>query len=633
MNLKRSTLPFVVLALLLTGTGLLGGSPQNTAKPLPAIFVETSYPGANATVVADTVAAPIEQQVNGVMNSLHMMSHCTNDGRYVLTITFKRGTNLDIAKVLVQNRVALALPTLPDVVKHTGVTIKTKSPIRMLVSLSAPDGRHDTLYLSNYATFQIKDELARVPGVAEIAGIGMRDFSMRVWLDPLRLTARKLVASDVAKALEQQNVQIAVGQPGQPPAGKIAFQYQLTVKALGRLTEPKEFEDIIIKTDDKSALVRLKDVGRVELGAQSAESYVSLNGKPGVILGFYPTGGESPKELSRAVADKLKILRARLPKGLLLEVAFDFTANLEAAGRSTTAEYLLLDLQYPEPASAERMRENLASCEKLLRDVPGVQDVLAVSTNPFDIFSDQPCILMRLAPGDQPKVGREEITRNVRTKLEKIPDAMPRLRDLSRMGSFPRCGYPIDLAISGPEADKVQELAQKLAERLQKSKKLTDVWANQDGIPRASLYVDIDRKEALKQGLALQDIYRTIQIAVGSLQINEFIRYGGTGPVSIQIDDKFRKRAGDLKQIKLRNGQGQMIPLASVATVRTSQAPTAINRLDFKPMVQITANPAAEMSLAQARMLCESIFEQLRMESRLQAEYRLNWLNEISTQK
>jgi multidrug efflux pump subunit AcrB len=631
MILKQLTLPSVVLALLLAAGNLFGGPPEIAGKPQPIIVVEASYPGASAVVVADTVAAPIEQQVNGVQSSLLLRSRCTNEGRYLLAVTFKPGTDLDKAIALVQNRVALALPALPDAVKRGGVTVKKKSPVRMIVSLTAPEGRYDTLYLSNYATIQVQDLLVRIAGVGEVTRFGQRDYSMRIWLDPEKLAARNLVAGDVVKALEQQNVQIAVGQIGQPPADK--KDGEIIVTTLGRLAEPAQFEDIIVKTDGKAGMVRLKDVGRVELAASSTDSYVSLNGKPGVVLGIYPTGGTSPKDLSRAVADRIAMLGAHVPEGLRLEVAFDFTANLEAPGRPKTAEYLLIDVELPESASVDRRRETLTRCDKLLHDVAGVQDVLALNENPFDIIHNQPCILVRLAAADKRKISREEVMRTIRTKLEKIPDAVLRLRDLSRLGGFPRCGYPIDLAVNGPEADKVRELAQQLVERLQESKKLTDVWANQESTPRPCLYVDIDRTKAAAQGVALQDIFRTLEVSLGSTYINDSNRFGRTWQVVVQTDDKFRKRLEDLKQIKLRNDQGQMIPLASVAAVKTRNAPGAIIRLDLRPMVEITANPAAEVSRVQARTLCETLLEQIRKESRLSTEYRITWLQEIPTQK
>src|SRR5277367_419556 len=214
----------------------------------PSVEVSASYPGANAQVVADTVAAPIEQQVNGVEKMLYVSSQCTNDGTYTLTVTFKNGVDLNMAQVLVQNRVALADPILPDLVKRRGVSVKKKSPSQlMIVNLFSPDGSRDNLYLSNYATIQLKDELSRLPGVGDITYLGQRDYSMRLWLDPKKMAARNLTTSDVVNAVKNQNVQVAAGQIGRPPIPQ-GQQFQYTMSTLGRLEEEKQFGEIIVKT-------------------------------------------------------------------------------------------------------------------------------------------------------------------------------------------------------------------------------------------------------------------------------------------------------------------------------------------------------------------------------------------------
>src|SRR5688572_10735893 len=196
----------------------------------PSVSVTATYPGADAKVVAETVASPIEQQVNGVEKMLYMSSQSNSDGTYTLTVTFELGTDVDIAQVLVQNRVGIATPQLPDAVKQIGVTVKKKSPsILLAVNLYSPDKRYDALYISNYATIQVRDELASVKGVGNVAYLGQRDYSMRIWLDPDKMSIRNLTAGDVIAALKEQNVQVAAGKLGQPPvAGKQEFQLTLT---------------------------------------------------------------------------------------------------------------------------------------------------------------------------------------------------------------------------------------------------------------------------------------------------------------------------------------------------------------------------------------------------------------------
>ncbi|MFO0949124.1 MAG: multidrug efflux RND transporter permease subunit [Planctomycetota bacterium] len=291
----------------------------------PTVEVSASYPGANAVVLADTVAAPIEQQVNGVEDMLYMSSQCTNDGTYTLTVTFRSGTDLNLAQVLVQNRVNLAQPILPDLVKRRGITVKKKSPsILMIVNLFSPDGSRDNLYLSNYATIQLRDELSRLTGVGDISFLGQRDYSMRVWLDPEKMSVRNLSAGDVVQAIEQQNAQVAAGRIGQPPApqGQV-FQY--TMNTLGRLANSEQFEDMILKTDPDGRVVRLSDISRIELGAQGYDQACTLDGKPSVALSIYQLPGSNALDTAGLVRSKIEELKERFPEGLDYSIVYDTT--------------------------------------------------------------------------------------------------------------------------------------------------------------------------------------------------------------------------------------------------------------------------------------------------------------------
>lgn len=291
----------------------------------PTVEVSASYPGANAKVVAATVAAPIEQQVNGVENMMYMSSQCTNDGTYTLTITFEHGTNLNMAQVLVQNRVALAQPVLPDLVKRRGVAVKKKSPsVLMIVNLLSSDGTRDSLYLSNYATIQLKDELSRLPGVGDITYLGQRDYSMRLWLDPEKMASRNLTATDVVQAIESQNTQVAAGQIGQPPVatGQV---FQLTMSTMGRLVDADEFAELIVKSDADGRLVRLRDVANIELGAQGYDQTCTLDGRPSVALSVYQLPGSNALDTAGQVRTKMEELRTRFPRGVDYEIVYDTT--------------------------------------------------------------------------------------------------------------------------------------------------------------------------------------------------------------------------------------------------------------------------------------------------------------------
>src|SRR5438876_5821425 len=291
----------------------------------PTVEVSASYPGANSQTVADTVAAPIEQQVNGVENMLYMSSQCTNDGTYTLTVTFKVGIDLNIAQVLVQNRVSLAQPVLPDLVKRRGIQVKKKSPsILMIVNLFSPDNSRDSLYLSNYATIQLRDELSRLAGVGDITYLGQRDYSMRLWLDPEKMSARKITAGDVVTAIEQQNIQVAAGQIGQPPvpSGQI---FQFTMTTLGRLDDPEQFADMILKADTEGRIVRMRDVSTTELGALAYDQTCTLDGRPSVALSVYQLPGSNALDVAGRVRTKMEELKTRFPLGLDYAIVYDTT--------------------------------------------------------------------------------------------------------------------------------------------------------------------------------------------------------------------------------------------------------------------------------------------------------------------
>ena len=295
----------------------------------PTVEVSAIYPGANARVVSDTVAAPIEQQVNGVEGMMYMSSQCTNDGAYSLTVTFRQGTDLNLAQVLVQNRVALAQPILPSLVQRRGVTVKKKSPsVLMIVNLFSPDDSRENLYLSNYATIQLRDELSRLPGVGDITFLGQRDYSMRVWLDPERLSANRLTTEDVVRAIEQQNVQVATGQIGQPPAPKDQV-FQFTMTTLGRLTDDEQFGDMVLRTEADGSLVRLKDVARTELGALGYDQLCTLNSKPSVALSIYQLPGSNALGTAQLVRRKMDELKERFPGGVDYDIVYDTTPFIQ----------------------------------------------------------------------------------------------------------------------------------------------------------------------------------------------------------------------------------------------------------------------------------------------------------------
>ncbi len=297
----------------------------------PTVQVTTRYPGASATTLMDTVALPIEQQVNGVENMIYMQSTNTSDGSYTLNVTFSIGTNLDNAQILVQNRVSSALSQLPQAVQAQGVTVKKISTsILLFVTLTSPDGRYDSLYLANYATINLKDELGRLPGVGNVNVFGAGQYSMRVWLDPEKMKARSLNAQDVVSALQQQSQQVTAGQVGMPPApSSVDFQY--TIDLSGRLSDVGQFEKVVVKTGSNGEITRLSDVGRIELGAQTYGQVFTLGGKQAAGIGIYQSPGANALDVETKVKARMAELAKNFPPGLNYSVPFDTTVFVNAS--------------------------------------------------------------------------------------------------------------------------------------------------------------------------------------------------------------------------------------------------------------------------------------------------------------
>jgi multidrug efflux pump len=291
----------------------------------PTVVVRAVYPGANPKVLADTVGTPIEQEVNGVENMLYMSSTSTSDGVMTLTITFRLGTDLNTAQVLVQNRVAIALAKLPEDVRRLGVTTTKRSPdLTMVVHLVSPDNSRDELYIGNYAFLQVRDQLARLPGVGDVTVFGARDYSMRIWLDPEQIASRNLTASDVVRAIREQNLQVAAGTIGQPPV-PTGNDFQLTISTQGRLLDEPQFGDIIVKQGAQGQVTRVRDVARVELAARDYSIASQLDGKPAAALVIFQLPGSNAIDTSDRVRAEMEELKKNFPPGIEYRVAYDTT--------------------------------------------------------------------------------------------------------------------------------------------------------------------------------------------------------------------------------------------------------------------------------------------------------------------
>jgi multidrug efflux pump len=318
-----------VLSIVITLAGgiSLYNLPLTLYPPIapPTVRVSCMYPGASAQDVSDAVATPIEEKVNGVENMLYMSSQCTNDGTYSLTVTFRHGTDLKMAQVMVQNRVSLALPLLPDVLKQTGVDVRKQAPdILLVIALNSPTDEYDQLYLSNYGALQIVDELGRLPGISEARMFSSREYSMRIWVDPERLAARGMQGGDVVRAIREQNLSVATGQIGQQPAPE-GQAYQVPLSTLGRLSDVEQFENIIVRATPEGRLVRIKDIARVELGSKNSDITTSVSGLPSASIGVFQLPDANALSTAKIVKEKMAELSLQFPKGMQYEIRYDTT--------------------------------------------------------------------------------------------------------------------------------------------------------------------------------------------------------------------------------------------------------------------------------------------------------------------
>ncbi|MEO7403311.1 MAG: efflux RND transporter permease subunit, partial [Burkholderiales bacterium] len=341
-----------VISLLITLLGALavGGLPLEQYPQIapPVVQVQTSFPGANAITVTESVAAPIEQQVNGAKGMIYMDSRSTNDGSYRLNITFDVGTDVDLAAVEVQNRLAIAQPQLPPEVVRQGVTVrKASTGFLQIISLTSADGRYDNVFLSNYATLYLFDAISRVPGVGQVQIFGARDFAMRVWLDPDKMNRLGVTAGDIQAVINEQNIVAPAGRIGAnpiPPGQEM--QYSVTVR--GRLADARSFENMILRTAQGGQIVRLRDVARVRLESADYSVSTTVDGKPTVLVAIFPQPTANALDVAKGIASTMKTLRNDFPPGLDYFVSFDavpfITESLKGVMVTLAEAFLLVAL-------------------------------------------------------------------------------------------------------------------------------------------------------------------------------------------------------------------------------------------------------------------------------------------------
>jgi multidrug efflux system membrane fusion protein len=560
-------------------------APPSTVFPTGAgITSEARYPGANASVVSDTVRAPIEQQVTGVEGARYLRSRCSNDGSYRLQVAFSSGDDLQIRQVLVQNRVALATPQIPAVVQQMGITVlRSGVGVAAIVIVTASDGKANQAELSHVANTQVKDELARLAGVAAVSVLGGADDGMRIQVDPVKLAAHNLTAVDVNAAIDK---------------AKEAEAF-----------DPQKLETLVVKAVE-GRVIHLRDVARIERATTSERNAAAFNGQSVVALVVHGNGEVEAKKIIAAVEKELKDIRERLPKGVDLRLPFAISDSATEAVR--------LDLAMPQSASSVRMRELRRRAEVIVRETAGVAHTLDLPQNPFDAFDADPCMLVFLMPKGERKKERKEIIDTLRTRLQDIKDMTVRVRDLSSGGA-----YPIDFALSGPEVEHVRAWAKEVGDRLARKKEFSDAWVSRASTLQRQLYIDIDREVAAKRGVALADVSQLLQIYLGGQALPDFRRTNRT--LYLQLTPRGDGVDG-LRELKVRNANGEMVPLSVIAAMRETEGPLCLDFLNSRPMVQVTANSTGELEAT--RKLCETLAEEARKELKLSKEYRLTWLHE-----
>lgn len=804
----------------------------------PTVQVTATYPGANAQVVTDTVAAPLEQQINGVENMIYMSSTSSSNGTYSLTVTFEVGTDLNDAQVLVQNRVALAEPLLPTEVRQQGITVKKQSSnILLAASITSPGGTYDSLFLSNYANLQMRDELSRVEGVGEVTVSGAGAYSMRIWADPTKMDARELTFQDLLDQLRQQNVQVAAGQIGQPPyEDGPAFQYTMT--ATGRLSDPEEFENIIVKVGEDGSLTYLRDVARVELGAFTYDTFTQRGGIESATILIYQLPGANALDVVERVDEALDRLSKRFYQDMEVDVPFDttifvssaihevyktlfeagilvlvviliflqdwravlipattvpvtiigafaimpllgFSINLltlfglvlaigivvddaiviveNAAHHIERGEppkqatiramkevtgpvigitavlmavfipttflggitgqlyrqfaltiaataflsavnaltlkpaqcatwlkppkkkkfflsrwfntafgwlenvyawcvgmlvkawpvvmvafvitvgftfywyrnlptgflptedqgYLITAVQLPDAASQERTKEVIDEMNKILAETEGVETWFTLggmsllegsqSSNAATVFID----LTDWEDRTTPQLQQEALVGALMQKFAGIKDAFilvitpPAIQGLGMSGGF-------EMQVEdrgGAGLQELQAAVNNLVAAASQDPELVRVNSTfRAGVPQ--LFADIDRDQAMSLQVPLGEVFNTLQAALGSAYVNDFNKFGRTYRVSLQADTEYRDSPDDVRRLKVRNANGDMVSLGSLMSIKDSFGPQIIRRFNLYPSATITGSAAPGQSSGDALKKMEALADQ-----------------------
>jgi multidrug efflux pump subunit AcrB len=551
------------------------------------------------------VAAPIEQSVNGVEGMLHMASRCTNDGAYKLTVTFRHGMNLNTAQVLVQNRVSLAEPALPEAVRSAGVSIKKAIPGPLaLAVVHSSEVEHDVVFLGDLANGALRDRLLHVPGVGEVTTIGRGSLEARFWCDINRLAAFDVRPAEVGRV-------VASAKPGPDVANDPAVE-RPQKPPLARLADVEALGQRVVKTFENGNIVRLADLGRVELG-QRATTWANLNGRPMVALVIRPTRDAEANSETGAVLTALRTevagAASTVPEGVRVELLGLLEPAPGSEQNVTPAPISVAELELPVMMPRNDVRSTVERCGAMARTVPGVARTLALSCPLGDPTREQPILLLELTP----ECVRSERRRAVHTAIERLwGEEMPGLAyRIGRAGTQP--AFTIALCDRGGRGlDALRAQADQVVSALSHGPELANARVDRGAEPIPRIVLEVDRPKAAALGIAPETVVASARVAF------EPIVFGVEPPAASSSFTAWPRddRSGGLEAIlrtPVANDAGRRVPLSALALVRQQLVPGEINRLDGEPMIAIRAEPAPDATPAQARAACDRLMRSLAL--------------------
>lgn len=544
--------------------------------------------------MAQTIASPLEAQVNGVSNMLYMESTSGNNGSYQLSITFASGTDPDMAAVEVQNRISQVSAQLPAEVNENGISVRKRASNLLLgVSVFSPKQTHDALFVSNYTSIQLRDAIARINGVGDVQVFGARDYSMRVWLNPQRMESLNVSVQDIIAALQQQNVQAAAGQIGSSPSTPDQ-QQTLTISGQGRLSDPQEFANVIIRSNPQGGMIRLGDVARVALGAQNYQVSAAQNQTESAFLVVYPVPGANALNVANGVRDEM----ARLPTSFLPE---------EDQG------YFFVSLQLPDGASLNRTQTVMDQMYQQVTANDAVEDVIKITGFSLLSGNNSPnagfAIVMLKPWGQRPHI--DQVLANIQANLAAIPSAMimavnpPAIAGLGSASGF-------DLRIQALLGQTPQELAQVsqgIIFAANQDPKLNRVFTTfSASVPETNLSIDRDRAALLQ--VPVSRIFQTLQTSLGGMNAGDFTLNNRMFRVQLQNDMDFRQRTAQINSLNVRSDNGVLVSLANLVTLTPSVGAPFISNFNQFPSVAISGSAADGASSGQAMAAMEALLAQ-----------------------